>query len=183
MTAFDVAVIGGGIAGASAAFALAATRNVVVLERESACGYHSTGRSAASFTENYGTPVIRRLAAASRSFFETPPDGSPPLHRLVAMVVAAGVDHRAAEIGDGPVNLLDGVSHPEEGVLHQLLGHAVRPHEQIGQAHHGHVLLPVERGERLGPRRRHHHGRQFAHLHMVTDTRAARSVPGPSRGS
>jgi D-arginine dehydrogenase len=75
MRAFDVAVIGGGMAGASAGFELAAAHKVVVLERENACGYHSTGRSAASFTENYGSPLIRRLAAASRRFFEGPPDG------------------------------------------------------------------------------------------------------------
>jgi D-arginine dehydrogenase len=73
VTEFDIAVIGGGMAGASAAFELAARYKVAVLEREAVCGYHSTGRSAASFTENYGSPIIRRLAAASRSFFEFPP--------------------------------------------------------------------------------------------------------------
>jgi D-arginine dehydrogenase len=71
----DVAVIGGGMAGASAAYELAAHRKVVLLERETFCGYHSTGRSAASFTENYGNSVIRRLAGASRAFFENPPPG------------------------------------------------------------------------------------------------------------
>jgi D-arginine dehydrogenase len=48
---------------------------VVVLEREGRCGYHSTGRSAASFTENYGGDVVRRLAMASRAFLEAPPAG------------------------------------------------------------------------------------------------------------
>jgi D-arginine dehydrogenase len=71
----DIAIIGGGIAGASAAFELAATASVVLIERESQCGYHSTGRSAASFTENYGTALIRQLAIASRAFLETPPEG------------------------------------------------------------------------------------------------------------
>ncbi|RWC47204.1 FAD-binding oxidoreductase [Mesorhizobium sp.] len=70
----DVAIIGGGIAGASAAYELAAVSSVILLERESHCGYHSTGRSAASFTENYGNAVIRRLAIASRSFLEAPPE-------------------------------------------------------------------------------------------------------------
>lgn len=78
MKEFDIVVIGGGMAGASSAFELAAAHKVIVLERESACGYHSTGRSAASFTENYGSPVIRRLAAASRRFFEAPPAGLAP---------------------------------------------------------------------------------------------------------
>jgi D-arginine dehydrogenase len=48
---------------------------VVVLERERTLGFHSTGRSAAIFTECYGVPVGRRLALASRSFLTTPPDG------------------------------------------------------------------------------------------------------------
>lgn len=48
---------------------------VILLERESHCGYHTTGRSAASFTENYGTDIIRRLVLASRSFLSEPPPG------------------------------------------------------------------------------------------------------------
>src|SRR5215472_5814359 len=75
MITTDVAVIGGGMAGASAAFEISARRRVVLLERESFCGYHSTGRSAASFTENYGNAVIRRLARASRPFYERPSPG------------------------------------------------------------------------------------------------------------
>ena len=43
----DIVIIGGGIAGASAGFVLAPQRRVVLLERESQPGYHSTGRSAA----------------------------------------------------------------------------------------------------------------------------------------
>jgi D-arginine dehydrogenase len=69
----DVLIVGGGIAGAGAAYEIAAFASVIVLERESQCGYHSTGRSAASFTENYGGDVVRRLAIASRSFLENPP--------------------------------------------------------------------------------------------------------------
>ena len=73
--AADVAIVGGGIAGASAAAALAPFCSVVLVERESRCGVHSTGRSAASFTENYGNDIVRRLAIASRSFLEAPPSG------------------------------------------------------------------------------------------------------------
>jgi D-arginine dehydrogenase len=68
-----VLIVGGGIAGAGAAYEVAASASVIVLERESQCGYHSTGRSAASFTENYGGDVVRRLAIASRAFLESPP--------------------------------------------------------------------------------------------------------------
>jgi D-arginine dehydrogenase len=70
---FDVAIVGGGIAGASAGFELARTgARVLILERESQPGYHSTGRSAALFTELYGPPVIRALTGASRATLEAP---------------------------------------------------------------------------------------------------------------
>jgi D-arginine dehydrogenase len=71
----DIIIIGGGIAGASAGFALAPQRRVVLLERESQPGYHSTGRSAALFTEAYGNATIRGLTRASRAFFLGPPQG------------------------------------------------------------------------------------------------------------
>lgn len=57
------------------AYELAGRAEVTLLEQETVCGYHSTGRSAALFTECYGDAVVRRLAIASRPFLETPPDG------------------------------------------------------------------------------------------------------------
>jgi D-arginine dehydrogenase len=72
---FDVVVIGAGMAGASAAAEIARTRRVVLLERESHPGYHSTGRSAALFSETYGNAIVRALTRASREFFYAPPDG------------------------------------------------------------------------------------------------------------
>lgn len=38
-------------------------------------GYHSTGRSAALYTRNYGVPIVQRINAASHDFFMTPPPG------------------------------------------------------------------------------------------------------------
>ena len=71
----DFIVIGAGIAGASAAYELASDSKVVVLERESQPGYHTTGRSAALYTEVYGNRAIRALTSGSRAFFESPPAG------------------------------------------------------------------------------------------------------------
>ncbi len=71
----DVCIIGGGIAGAGAAYEIAAFASVVLLERERHCGLHATGRSAASFSETYGNDTIRRLARASRGFLADPPTG------------------------------------------------------------------------------------------------------------
>jgi len=69
----DILIIGGGIAGASAGAELARTHQVLVLEGEDAPGYHSTGRSAAVFSESYGNRAIRELTRASRHFFHQPP--------------------------------------------------------------------------------------------------------------
>lgn len=71
----DVVVIGAGIAGASAAWALAEQLDVVLVETEAAAGTHSTGRSAALLTETIGAPEVRALVAASRRFLTDPPEG------------------------------------------------------------------------------------------------------------
>ena len=72
----NVAVIGGGIAGVSAAYHLALSgADVTLLEQESTLAYHSTGRSAALYFENYGAEANRPLTRASRTFFDDPPAG------------------------------------------------------------------------------------------------------------
>lgn len=75
---FDIVVVGAGIAGASVAAELARSRRVAILEREEFPGYHSTGRSAALFSEIYGNSVVRALSRASRDFFYAPPPGFSP---------------------------------------------------------------------------------------------------------
>lgn len=72
---FDVVVIGAGMAGASIAAFLSEHRRVALVEAEEQAGYHTTGRSAALWTANYGPPDVRLLTRLSRGFFETPPDG------------------------------------------------------------------------------------------------------------
>lgn len=87
----DFVIIGAGIAGGSIGYWLAPHAKVVLLERESQPGYHSTGRSAALFMESYGTPQVRALTMASRAFFESPPAGfaeHPLLTPRGAMIVA-----------------------------------------------------------------------------------------------
>jgi hypothetical protein len=48
---------------------------VLLLERESQPGMHSTGRSAAMFMESYGPPAVRALTRASRGFYYAPAAG------------------------------------------------------------------------------------------------------------
>ena len=75
MEKVDIVIIGAGMAGASLGAVLAMDRNVALLEREEQPGYHTTGRSAAVFSEAYGNKVIRALSAASREFLVNPPAG------------------------------------------------------------------------------------------------------------
>jgi D-arginine dehydrogenase len=75
MAAYDFLIIGSGMAGAGAAYELADGASVLLLEREDAHGYHTTGRSAALYMETYGNAVIRGLTRASRAFYDAPPEG------------------------------------------------------------------------------------------------------------
>src|SRR6056297_697507 len=76
MTATDILIIGGGMAGASAGYFLAeAGRRVVLLEREDRCGHHTTGRSAALYSQAYGNAAVCALTIAGQDFFANPPAG------------------------------------------------------------------------------------------------------------
>jgi D-arginine dehydrogenase len=70
---FDVAIVGGGIAGVSLGGELASERRVVLLEAESSPAMHATGRSAAFWLESYGGPQVAPLTAASGGFLRDPP--------------------------------------------------------------------------------------------------------------
>lgn len=64
----DIVVIGGGIAGVSAAARLSNGAHVTLIEGENALGYHASGRSAALFEENYGLPSVVALNKASAAY-------------------------------------------------------------------------------------------------------------------
>jgi len=93
----DIAIVGAGIAGASLAWALAQgggpAPRVVLLERESQPGYHTTGRSAALYMASYGPPGVQALTRASRDFYDAPPPGFTE-HPLLS---PRGVLHVATE--------------------------------------------------------------------------------------
>jgi D-arginine dehydrogenase len=99
MHEFEVVVIGAGIAGSTSAAAIAADRRVALIEAEEAPGYHSTGRSAAVWVQNYGPPDVRRLTGLSRAFFEAPPVGFTE-HPLMSRrpVVFLAPDEQRAEL-------------------------------------------------------------------------------------
>ena len=71
----DVVIIGGGIAGMSACAQLAPYVKVVLLEAEPELCYHSSGRSAATFIEDYGNRVTKELNKASLTFLKSESQG------------------------------------------------------------------------------------------------------------
>ncbi|MDR0252823.1 MAG: FAD-binding oxidoreductase [Brucellaceae bacterium] len=89
-----IIIIGGGIAGLSAAAVLAKTFSVTLLEREKQLGYHASGRSAALFSETYGNRVVRGLSVASRPALES---GGFFEHRRGALHVGGVADDAAID--------------------------------------------------------------------------------------
>ena len=95
---YDFVIVGAGMAGASTAHFLADKGDVLLLEMESHPGYHTTGRSAALFSEAYGNGSIRALTSGGRAFLTNPPDGFSDIPILTprgAMFVGRE-DHTAA---------------------------------------------------------------------------------------
>jgi D-arginine dehydrogenase len=68
MTRADIAIVGAGMAGASLAAELAPHAAVLLIEAEDQPGYHSTGRSAAFWSETYGGPFVQPLTTRSGAF-------------------------------------------------------------------------------------------------------------------
>ncbi|MEK8051374.1 FAD-dependent oxidoreductase [Ideonella sp. DXS22W] len=112
----DIAIIGAGIAGASLAWALthapdqATPPRVLLLERESQPGYHTTGRSAALYMASYGTPAIRALTRASRDFYDAPPPGftdHPLLSPRGVLHVATAAELPALDVLQAELQAID----------------------------------------------------------------------------
>jgi len=120
MSDFDIAIIGGGIAGASLAWALldrAPGLKLVVLEAEEAPGYHTTGRSAAFYAETYGGPDVQPLTTASKAFFQSPPKGFSE----TAILSPRGALHIRHADAPGTLAALE-AEFKGGGVAHQRLG-------------------------------------------------------------
>ena len=71
MQTADVVIIGGGIVGSSIAYHLTANgcRNVLVIERESAQGKGSTGKSMGGVRAQFSTPVSIQMSLYSIPFY------------------------------------------------------------------------------------------------------------------
>ena len=65
----DFLIIGGGIAGVSAAARLSHLGRVLLLEGEDHLAHHASGRSAALYEPRYGLPPVVGLSMASGDYF------------------------------------------------------------------------------------------------------------------
>jgi len=158
MKSYDIIVIGAGIAGASVAAHLAATRRVAVLEMENRPGFHSTGRSAASYEPNYGPPAMLALTRASESFFREPPRGfaeAPLLTSRESLFLVTEGQEEACEKLIAKANELGELSERAAREIFPVLrpGHAKRvlldPNTgdlDVDLIHSGYLRLLRERG-------------------------------------
>ena len=88
----DFIIIGGGIAGISAAARLSALGTVLVLEGEDSLAHHASGRSAALYEPHYGAEPVVGLSLASRDYFMAQQNVLSPR----GLLMVARVDEMAA---------------------------------------------------------------------------------------
>ncbi len=99
MKSADVVIIGAGIAGASLAYSLVqrGCRDVIIVEKEDAPGYHTSGRSAAVLSHLDVDEIFMKLSIMSSPFFYAPPDGFadvPLVHPNGILVVGQGASFK-----------------------------------------------------------------------------------------
>lgn len=123
MSAPDILVIGGGIAGLSAAAALSSHARVTLLEAEEQIGYHSTGRSATMVHYALGDRLVRALTLASRPFFDDPPANfadAPLGHRVPVLVHAKEEERAALEALDAEISPFAKLDRLDAAGVHEL---------------------------------------------------------------
>ena len=123
MNSPDILVIGGGIAGLSAAAALSKHARVAVLEAEEQIGYHSSGRSATMVHYALGDRLVRSLTLASRPFFDSPPDGfaDVPLgHKMPVLVHAREDEREALDALEAEISLFASLERLDAKQVHEL---------------------------------------------------------------
>jgi D-arginine dehydrogenase len=123
VSASEIIVVGGGIAGLSAAAALSRHAKVTVIEAEEQIGFHSSGRSATMVHYALGDRLVRALTLASRPFFEAPPEGfteTPIGHRMPVLVHAREDERAALDALDAEISRFAEVERLDADGVHQL---------------------------------------------------------------
>lgn len=126
-------IIGGGVAGISAAARLAPHLEVTLLEAEDNLAYHASGRSAAMFLLNYGNATIKALNAASADHHHNA-DGGVLSPR--GMMMVAGPDHADAFRADSADLGLDEITMDEASRLWPILNRATQAHASYREDAH-----------------------------------------------
>lgn len=150
----DFLIIGGGIAGVSAAARLSELGQVIVLEAEGALAHHASGRSAALYEPRYGAATVVALSMASEAAFRAMPG---VLSQRGVMLVAKAVDREAFE-RDLKSMAIDRISlaeargivpilHPDSVAFAGFAGHAEDVDTDL--LLQGHVREAKGRGARL----------------------------------
>lgn len=103
----DIIVIGGGIAGVSAAAELSVSADVLLLEGEAALAYHASGRSAAMFLPFYGNRVVRALNEASADHHMNADGGVLRQRQFMAVAGADRAGAMAAAVDDLGLRVMD----------------------------------------------------------------------------
>ncbi len=130
----DFLIIGGGIAGVSAAAELSALGSVVLLEAESALAHHASGRSAALYEPRYGAPAVVELSMASGPrFFAMDGVLSPR-----GMMLVAAAEDAAMFAADAAAMTIDPISPTEAIAIVPILDPAVLAYAAI--ADHAHDI-------------------------------------------
>ena len=72
-------------------------------------------------------------------------------HPATGQCRSAAADHRAAQVGAWPSNLVHSSKDVHEAVLDELLGLGGAADQGVGEANHPGVLVPIHRGEPPSP--------------------------------
>ena len=101
----DFLIIGGGIAGVSAAARLSVSGKVVLLEAEDQLAYHASGRSAAMYEPHYGAPAVVGLSLASGDYFRGQKNVLTPRGHLI-LAKAGEMEMLAREAEDMELDMI-----------------------------------------------------------------------------
>lgn len=113
----DFLIIGGGIAGVSAAAELSMLGTVLLVEAEAQLAYHSSGRSAAMYEPRYGAAPVVELSLASGDAFRALPGVLAPR----GLMMVAGADEADVFAQDSARMALDRLTVDEARAMLPIL--------------------------------------------------------------
>lgn len=117
----DFLILGGGIAGVSAAARLSHLGRVTLLEAESHLAHHASGRSAALYEPHYGLRPVVELSVASGDYFRAQPNILSPR----GMMILARADEKAQLHEEARLMALDPISTAEARAMVPILNHSI----------------------------------------------------------